>query len=477
MTPAKARTVTRTMATSADFKFASWSAPEVAWTIEYPLEVMDEIRGYACNELSQFPHGGAEVAGVMFGSVRPGVIRILTWRPIASEYAEGETLRLSHRDRMNLAVQLEVARANPELKDLRPVGWFVTHPNGDVAMNASDLEVHGGFFPESAQVTLVICPTTGGRAEAGFFVREADGNVRSDASYHRFVLKPSPAPLPQALPSQAPASEPPASLVPAPPASPSPAPVSEAPASQAPAPQAPARKAAARKPAAPKAAPPPSPPPQAAPPQVRSSLSEAADPPIPSFNIDEPLGPRERWLWAIPIALALALAGWALYHRQKPAQTTPMAFRVSSHAAGVVQLEWDPNSRAIRAADHGEIDITDEGKTSQVPFTGDQLRSGKMTYVPSSGDVGFQLTVYPASGAPVQENTRLITPATGSIPSAAPAAQPPQLLSGADDNASQRKIRQLTEELAKERARTGELQNLVRILENRLGIKPAEPQP
>jgi proteasome lid subunit RPN8/RPN11 len=470
------------MATSADFKFASWSAPEVAWTIEYPLEVMDEIRGYACNELTQFPHGGAEVAGVMFGSVRPGVIRILTWRPIASEYAEGETLRLSHRDRMNLAVQLEVARANPELKDLRPVGWFVTHPNGDVAMNASDLEVHAGFFPESAQVTLVICPTTGGRAEAGFFVREADGTVRSEASYHPFVLKPSQAPLPQALPSQAlpsqalpsqalpsqvPVSESPASLVPAPPALPSQAPVS----------QAPARKAAARKPAAPKAASPPSPPPQAAPPQVRSSLSQAADPPIPSFNIDEPLGPRERWLWAIPIVLALALAGWALYHRQKPAQTTPMAFRVSSNAAGVVQLEWDPNSRAIRAADHGEVDITDDGKASQVPFTGDQLRSGKMTYVPSSGDVGFQLTVYPASGAPVHENTRLIAPATGSTPSAAPAAQPPQLLPGADDNASQRKIRQLTEELAKERAHTGELQNLVRILENRLAIKPAEPQP
>jgi proteasome lid subunit RPN8/RPN11 len=91
---------------------------------------MDEIRAYACNELLQLSHGGAEVAGVMFGSQRPGVIRILTWRPIASEYADGETLRLSHRDRMNLAVQLEVARANPELKDLRPVGWFVSHPGG-----------------------------------------------------------------------------------------------------------------------------------------------------------------------------------------------------------------------------------------------------------------------------------------------------------------------------------------------------------
>src|ERR1700683_392308 len=124
----------------------------------------------------------------MYGSQRSGAIRILTWRPIASEYAEGETLRLSHRDRMTLAVQLEVARANPELKDLRPVGWFVSHPHGAVAMTASDLEVHAGFFPESSQVTLVIRPTEGGQAEAGFFIREPDGNVRADASYQSFVL-------------------------------------------------------------------------------------------------------------------------------------------------------------------------------------------------------------------------------------------------------------------------------------------------
>jgi hypothetical protein len=38
-------------------------------------------------------------------------------------------------------------------------------------------------------------------------------------------------------------------------------------------------------------------------------------------------------------------------------------------------------------------------------------------------------------------------------------------------------VRDLNEELRKERARNGELQNLIRILENRLAIKPQEPQP
>jgi proteasome lid subunit RPN8/RPN11 len=443
------------MATSAEFGFASWSPPEVAWTIEYPLEVLDEIRAYACNELLQLSHGGAEVAGVMFGSQRSGVIRILTWRPIASEYAEGETLRLSHRDRMNLAVQLEVARGNPELKDLRPVGWFVSHPDGGVAMTSSDLEVHAGFFPESAQVTLVIHPTDGGRAEAGFFVREADGSVRSDVSYRDFVLEPMHAPPAQAPPAQAPPA-PPSAVSDMEPAS------HEIKASEAhgippnvPGLRVPSPRLAAPSPAAS---------------NIRSHTLT-----IPTFKIDEPLPVRERWLWAIPIALALGLATWMLYHRQKPAESSSVAFRISSSAAGNVQLEWDPNSRAVRDSERGEIDITDDGKTSQVSFSSDQLHAGKLTYVPRSSDVGFQLTVYPARGAPVHETTRLIAPA-----SSAP-TQPPQLLPGGEDEAAQTKIRQLTEDLRRERARIGELQNLNRILENRLGIQPerqrAAPQP
>ena len=120
---------------------------------------MDEIRAYACDELLRLSHGGAEVGGVLYGSRQADSIRILTWRPIACEYGDGEALRLSHADRLNLAVQLEAARRNPDLRDLRPVGWFVSHPRGGVAMNESDLEIHSGFLPESTQVTLVIHPT------------------------------------------------------------------------------------------------------------------------------------------------------------------------------------------------------------------------------------------------------------------------------------------------------------------------------
>src|SRR6202035_2938961 len=103
---------------------------------------------------------------------------------------------------------------NADLKDLRPVGWFVSHLREGVALLASDLEIYNGFFPEAWQVALVICPMSGGRAQAGFFAREADGKVQSEASYQSFDLAPlhSPAaaikvavaPPPEAAPPEPP---------------------------------------------------------------------------------------------------------------------------------------------------------------------------------------------------------------------------------------------------------------------------------
>ena len=151
----------------------SWNTPELPCAIEYTAELMEEIRAYACASRS-----GRDVGGVMYGSLREKTIRIATWRPIGSEYAHGDILKLSNSDRMTLAVQFEAARGNPEFKDLRPVGWFVSHPQGGVAMTAPDLEIYSGFFPESWQISLVLHPTRR-RPGRGGVLRARCGRKRS----------------------------------------------------------------------------------------------------------------------------------------------------------------------------------------------------------------------------------------------------------------------------------------------------------
>ncbi len=394
------------------------------------------------------------MGGVLFGTRREDLIRILTWRPIACEHGQGESLQLSSGDRMNLAVQLEAARQNPDLKDLRPLGWFVSHLHGEVCLSLSDLEIYNGFFPETWQVTLVICPKGSGRARAGFFVREAGDKLVSDASYQCFDLEPL---------TPAPASE-------------------HAPAQHAPAagalpiePREPASQARPQKPA----------PRRFTPPLPAPSPREIPEPDIqsPSFEIDDRVPTRERALWAIPILLALGIAAFLLYQRRTPPNAS-IALRALTEAQ-TVQLAWDANSRAVRDSDHAAIEITDGGKTSEVSLNADQLHAGKLSYLPQSSDIGFAMTVYPANGDPIHDSTRLIAPGFN-----APAAptQPPQLVSAspvpasapapppdAERDALEQQVQHLKEDLGKERARADELQNLVRILENRLGISHEAP--
>jgi proteasome lid subunit RPN8/RPN11 len=345
---------------TAEPDFASWSVPLLPSAIEYPLEVMDEIRAYACDELLTLAHGSREVGGVLFGLRRENTVRILTWRPITCEYADGDNLHLSPADALALAIQMERARVDPNLKDLKPVGCFICHPRGSVSLSRSDRETYNGFFPESWQIALVLHLSGGGVVRAGFFGRELDGNLKADESYQEFALEPLHTP-------------PPAETV-----------VSE-------------------------------PAPVTAPPLVPEVIvtGPAALPPPPSFQISEPVPSHERWLWAVPVALALLLIGLAFYHwRGTPG--TPRSLGSASQASAVQ------------------------------PETG-------LKPVAASAAVPTQPTAAPP--APTADSSEVI-----------------QLRAERDQLAAQ--VRQKDNELRKERARADQLQNLVRILENRLNIPP-----
>lgn len=534
-------------------QFASWRVPQFPRAIEYPLEVMEEIRAFACDELLQLSHGGDEVGGVLFGTRREDLVRILTWRPMACEHLEGEGLRLSYNDRMNLAVQLEVARQNPDLKDLRPVGWFVSHLSGEVALSASDLETYYGFFPEAWQVALVIRPQGSGRAQAGFFVRETDGKLQSEKTYHCFELEriqpakpgePSPAaaavtpedfppiarvssteqpvgtasataeptavrvtkldePAPASIPQMEPESPalPPESTTPAPPSF-----VQWASQIQWP-PLPPASSTPLRSPLSPPS------PTAASPAPLRPPMAPPAPVlPTPNFQLDEATPARERWLWAIPIVLALGIAAFLLYQRQT---ASPPSFGLRAWNEGQsMQLAWNAGSKVIRDSYRGELEINDGSKDSHISLTTDQLHAGKLTYFPQSGDVAFAMTVYTTTGDSMRDSTRVIAPAFNSALSQAPppissstpvppvvadtanapntpspatatssasttsptASAPPAVAStpaptNPDDVTLQQQVQELKTELGKERAHADELQNLVRILENRLGIE------
>jgi hypothetical protein len=382
---------------TAEFIFGSWSAPPVGVAIEYPLEVMDEIRTAVTDGLQKLARGGLEVAGVLFGVKRETGIRILTWRPIVCEYALGPTLQLSERDRADLTRLLETAGADQDLQGLKPVGWFLSHTRSDILLSPADLEIFDGFFPEPWQVTLVLRPTQAGAARAGFFVREPDGTLKSDSSYQEFDVKPL--------------------------------------------------RRAAR-------------PPDLPPPVTAEPVSSRRNTPAPLPIVDPPLfrtlersrTPRGR-LWMLPVVLGLLVAGLFVKERYLAPRNQPFSLHVYD-AGESVRIEWDQNAAPIRNAHIGVIDITDGGETKRYSLADEELRAGKMSYLRRGGDLELRMTVYPVGSTALQEFAHFLDPGSA-VPAPVPASNPEIDQLRHERDRLDTEVKQLKEDLRKERSRRG----------------------
>jgi hypothetical protein len=400
---------------TAEFTFGSWSAPAAPVAIEYPLEVMDEIRAAAADGLQKLARGGLEVAGVLFGVQRETGIRILTWRPIACEYALGPTLQLSERDRAGLTRLLETAEADQDLQGLKPVGWFLSHTRSDILLSPSDLEIFYAFFPQPWQVTLVLHPTQAGPARAGFFVRDADGALKSDSSYQEFDVKPlrraarPPDPLPPITPE----------------------PVSSRRNTEA----------------------------LLALPMTTPFEGRAAHSDPPLFRTLERSRTPRGWLWMLPVILGLIVTGLFVKERFLAPRNQPFSLHVSD-AGESVQIEWDRNAASIRNSHIGVIDIKDGGETKRYSLADDDLHAGKMSYLRRGGDLELRMTVYPEGSTAMQEFAHFLDPGPA-VPAPNPTSAPATVSTSEIDQLRQERdrlntqVKQLKEDLRKERSRRG----------------------
>ena len=340
--------------------FATWSVPETPLAVECSVVVLDELRAAAMEGLQALLRGGLEMGGVLFGTAGQNRVRIVAWRPIACEHAQGPTLALSQKDRIDLARLLETAGSDLSLRGLDPVGWFVSHTRSAVCLTASDVEVYSTFFPSRRQVTLVLRPEKAGSCRAGFFVRDEDGRVRSDASYREFSIEPA-----DHAPAVHPPVRTPASV---PPPIPKPDPVPEALAPPRPAPRAL-----------------PSLPPL--PPRAPSRAATGSS--------------RSKWLWALLISVAL-IGGAVFYFLEFWRPDRSFSLQVADHN-GQLSFEWDKTSPSIQGARGSSIEVTDNGATQRFPLTSDQLQAGTFSYARHSGTVSARMMVIREDGSVVEE--------------------------------------------------------------------------
>src|SRR5437879_4962976 len=83
--------------------------------IDCSTELIEQIRVEAVDGFLRLPHGGLEIAGILFGTKEGGVVRLSASRPIQCEHARGPSLILSGRDEQGVEALLDNNNSVPRL--------------------------------------------------------------------------------------------------------------------------------------------------------------------------------------------------------------------------------------------------------------------------------------------------------------------------------------------------------------------------
>jgi hypothetical protein len=406
-----------------DVKFGYWTVPESPVSIDYSLVLIEEIRHEVAEGFQRLSRGGIEVGGILYGTRDGRTVRALAIRPIACEHARGPAFVLSDKDRAALKEQLEQDRQDHRLEESVPVGWYVSHTRSEIALADSDVEIYSTFFPAPWQVTLVIRPGRAGSMRAGFFVREADGTVKSERAYLEFNFPDRLAGVFDRAADRPYRERGADRRVPA---------LHREPTSALP-----ARREQPRVDVAP----------------YRAPKSVPAPP------------PRRSWLlllgWA---ALVLTAAVGGLRYWVSMSTPDPIALSVAERQ-GQLQIEWNHAAKPVAAAKSGALDIVDGATTLNIPLTPEVLATGKFTYVRTTGDVEVRMTVEDANGTRAEEASRFL--------GRPPVGEHSDELKSLEQRRTEleAEIRRLRRENEASSSRVQQLERTLRILQARLGIE------
>ena len=406
-----------------DVSFGSWSVAESPVSIEYSLVVIEEIRHEVSEGFQKLSRGGMEVGGILYGTRDGRTVSILAMRPITCEHARGPAFLLSDQDRGILTEQLEHAEEDPRLEGLICVGWFLSHTRGDIMLSDADLELYRDHFAAPWQITLVIRPGRGGSMRAGFFVREADGTVKSERSYLEFNF---PDRLAGVL-DRAPRAE---------------------------------RNPMERRTAYPRAGDGGT----AVMPLRRENAPQYSGAVAsPQFLPSEP--PKAKWPWLVGLAVVvLALIGWGVKVFVLTPNGEPIALSVLEHD-GQLQIQWSHTARTVTGAAAGTLDIADGKDTRHVPLSPQDLAKGSFTYQRTTGDVEVRMAVEDSQGKRVEERSQYL----GTPPTKVDSQAMQTLQQQRDD--LQAEVDRLKQVNGSQAEHIQELERSQKILETRLGIK------
>jgi hypothetical protein len=329
----------------------SLAVAQCPFAIEYPAEVLDQIRLAVVEAFFAIPRGGLEIGGVLFGRYRDGLLRIEAFRMLECEHAAGPSFTLSEADHVRLRDLLSSAAA----EGLQAVGWFRSRTRSEIALWSADATLHDAYFREPWQVVLVLRPEVTRPTRASFFVR-VDGLLGVDSSLGEFVVKPwdgsTASPVPDPVPERHPEG------------------------------------------------------------QVENLPHDLPHVAEPKFQTTAP-EPRTFSRVLCVFALFVGLTGAGLAAHQYLEVKTPVQESLSLEAldrGGQLQLSWNHGARPVRTARQAKLEITDGPARFSTDLEAAQLQKGSFYYARQTGRVDIHLAVIEPDGRSTDEYASYVGP-------------------------------------------------------------------
>jgi hypothetical protein len=158
-----------------------WATPGSPVVIHLHLDVLDRLGSEVMRGFGAVPKRGAEVGGVLIGTVEPGppgdpavvcdIVRIEDFEPFDCSYKRGPSYLLTEDEHREF--DEAVRRWQPDLEQpAYVVGFYRSHTREGLALSPEDIQLLDEFFPNPDSVMLLIKPYGTKVSEAGFFVRE-----------------------------------------------------------------------------------------------------------------------------------------------------------------------------------------------------------------------------------------------------------------------------------------------------------------
>ncbi len=337
--------------------------------------MLDRILSETMQGFGSVPKRGAEVGGLLLGTISPGepaVVSVQGFEPVFTEHARGPSYLLSANDEERLTAA--IARRKEGTNEPGIVGFFRSHTRDRLGLTEEDVEMFNRYFPGPEQIFLLVKPYAARACVGGFFFRE-EGHIRAETSYLEFPFRRKDlgggAPVPERSVSAEETAE------------------------------------------------------NDLPPRRTTSLSLFGEtsPYEPITPIASPKPKRNVW---IPLSFIFLLVGIVLGFQtaitlrpSAPAAPAGDPYRLSLSASKTdseIHLNWNRRSPVIAKARGGRLAITDGTHNQIIDLDVGQLQNGTVVYRYLSGKVGFRLEVFAQNQTIIAESAEVYTGTAAASP-------------------------------------------------------------